>query len=284
MQVQRPETEKRVSITAIDGGERQLRDDVVAMEEPMEVRIVFGPEGNRKDRSLAITMRTPDFDFELAAGFLLTEGIIHSPQDISEFEFCGPVAEGREYGNIVRVKLSSDVELDVKSFQRHFYTTSSCGVCGKGSLDALSTSGLKRCESDDLRVEGGLIRELPDRLRQRQSVFHKTGGIHAAGLFSLNGDLVLIREDVGRHNALDKLLGNRLIAGELPLSSSILAVSGRASFELLQKALVGRIPVMVAVGAPSSLAVDLAGEFGMTLIGFASESRFNIYTHPERIV
>lgn len=281
--MQKPETEKQMQVTTIDGGNRTTRDDQLTMEEPMEVRVVFGPPDARKDRSLSITMRTPDYDFELAAGFLLSEGIVKRKADVDRFEFCGPVADGRNQGNIVRVELSPLIELDIKSLQRHFYTTSSCGICGKGSLDAIRSQGMVVVGSADLRIASSLICELPNRLREQQSVFARTGGIHAAGLFDAAGDPVLVREDVGRHNAVDKLLGNRLIEDRLPMSEKILVVSGRSSFELVQKAVVGGVPVMVAVGAPSSLAVELADEFGMTLIGFASDRRFNIYSHPQRI-
>ncbi len=281
---QHPETEKEVSVLRFEPGARNEQDDYVALEEPMEIRVVFGPDGSRKDRSLAITMRTPDFDFELAAGFLLSEGIITGRDDVSGFEFCGSVAEGRHQGNIVRVELATGIELDIKSLQRHFYTTSSCGICGKGSIDAVQSQGLVACNRDSMHVDSELINRLPVLLRESQTVFHRTGGIHAAGLFDGSGTLLVTREDIGRHNSLDKLIGNQLLENKLPLAERILVLSGRTSFELVQKALVARIPMVIAVGAPSSLAVDLAQEFSVTLIGFVSGNRFNVYSHPRRIV
>ena len=278
----RSESEKSFSITQVKNGERVATDDTLAVEEPMEIRVVFGPEARRTGRSLAITMRTPDHDFELAVGFLFCEGIISSFDQIKNIEFAGAVAEGRDKPNIVRVELNPGIEVRTQDLQRNFYTTSSCGVCGKGSLDALDAQSLKPVESD-VRVDADLICKLPNLLRAEQTVFHATGGIHAAGAFDQSGQLVCLREDVGRHNALDKLIGRSLMDAKLPMSNSIVVVSGRASFELLQKSLSASIPILVAVGAPSSLAVDLAERFGLTLIGFASEHRFNVYTHAERV-
>ena len=270
-----------VILTREEGSESM--QDSLAVEEPMEIRVVLGPNEKRTGKSLSITMRTPGHDFELAAGFLLTEGIITQSDHIQGFEFCGPVAEGRSEGNIVRVELTPEVELDIKKLQRHFYTTSSCGICGKASLEAINAQGLQAIEHDDFAIDDTVIRALPDKLKAQQDVFARTGGLHAAGWFDHNGDLVAIREDVGRHNALDKLIGNRLLNHSLSNAHSVVVVSGRASFELLQKALVARIPMLVAVGAPSSLAVDLAREFNMTLIGFASKKRINVYSGRQRV-
>ena len=266
------------------GREPIARDDLLAVEEPMEIRVASGRGPQRKARSLSITMRTPGNDFELAAGFLHTEGILEGAKQIESIEFCGPVAPGRTTSNIVRVDLTEDVELDLGSLERHFYTTSSCGICGKASLDAVQVKGLAPLPPGRFRLSRATIHKLPARLRTMQPVFESTGGLHAAGLVTQVGDLVATREDVGRHNAVDKLIGRRFLDGETPLDSYAMVVSGRASFEILQKALVAGIPAIVAVGAPSSLAVDLADRFGMTLIGFASEERFNVYTHAERIV
>jgi FdhD protein len=264
-------------------------DDSVAIESPLEIRIVFGPSSARKDRSLSITMRTPGHDSELAAGFLLSEGIIRSGAEIDSFEFCGTVPEGEPTSNQLRVNLNPSVEIDMSKLQRHFYTTSSCGVCGKASLDAIEAQNVSPLINKDLSVPASLVRILPDLLRQQQDIFGSTGGLHAAGLFSANGELLALREDVGRHNAVDKLVGQQLIdvaaegQGGSAMSNLILVVSGRASFELAQKAIVAQIPMMVAVGAPSSLAVDLAKQFGFTLVGFNTGKKFNVYSGGERV-
>ncbi len=276
------ESEKKFRITQVTPAERHQREDSLAVEEPMEIRIVFGPPERRTGRSLSITMRTPDHDFELAAGFLFTEGIVDRAEQILGFEFCGEIPEGRQRSNIVRVELDSQLNVQIQNLQRHFYTTSSCGICGKGSLEAIRSTGVKPVDSP-LTVRAETIYQLSDRLREAQSVFQQTGGIHAAGLFNQSGELITQREDVGRHNALDKLVGNQLLEGQLPLHQHILVVSGRSSFELVQKAAAAQFPVMVSVGAPSSLAVELADEFGITLIGFASRERFNVYTHSHRM-
>ena len=234
-------------------------------------------------------MRTPGNDFELAAGFLLSEGIIQSREDIDSFEFCGTVAEGESTSNQLRVNLSPSVDIDMSKLQRHFYTTSSCGVCGKASLDAIEAQDISPIINNELTVPASLTQKLPDLLRQQQDIFGSTGGLHAAGLFSTTGELLDLREDVGRHNAVDKLVGKQLIdssragQGGEGMANSILVVSARASFELVQKAVVAQIPVMVAVGAPSSLAVDLAKRFGLTLVGFNTGDKFNVYSGNERI-
>ena len=258
-------------------------EDSVAIESPLEIRAVFGPTSGRKDRSLSITMRTPGHDFELAAGFLLSEGIIQSGADIDSFEYCGTVVEGESTSNQLRVNLSPSVEIDMSKLQRHFYTTSSCGVCGKASLDAIEAQDVSPITNNGLTVAASLVRKLPDLLRQQQDIFGSTGGLHAAGLFSRDGQLIDLREDVGRHNAVDKLVGKQLIdsgagQGGGTMTNSVLVVSGRASFELVQKAVVAQIPIMVAVGAPSSLAVELAKRFGLTLVGFNTGEKFNVYS------
>jgi FdhD protein len=277
------QSEKKFRIIHVTPAERDERDDQLAVEEPMEVRIVFGPAERRTGRSLSITMRTPDHDFELAAGFLVTEGIIQSPKQIKGFEFCGEIAEGRTTANIVRVELETTVNVQMQNLQRNFYTTSSCGICGKGSLEAIRSSGTEPVRSS-LTIAYDTIYQLPNRLKLAQSIFQHTGGIHAAGLFDRSGQLLIQREDVGRHNALDKLIGNQFLQGCLPLTERVLVVSGRTSFELVQKAATAQFPIMVSVGAPSSLAVELASEFGITLIGFASQHRFNVYANPSRLV
>jgi FdhD protein len=272
---------RHYSISQYEETEITARDDVLAVEEPMEIRVVTGPAEKRTSKSLAITMRTPDHDFELAAGFLFTEGIVTGHDQIRKFEHCGPIAADRLRPNIVSVELADDIALDFKLLQRHFYTTSSCGICGKASLDALEAQKWSPVQ-DTLQIRGELICDLPNRLKREQSIFQSTGGIHAAGLFDRNGELICCREDVGRHNALDKLIGRQFLDGKLPLSRQVLVVSGRASFELLQKSLAAAIPIVVAVGAPSSLAVDLARRFEMTLIGFTTKQRFNVYSRPDR--
>jgi FdhD protein len=246
-------------------------EDRLAVEEPLEIRL--------GDRSLSITMRTPGHDLELAAGFLLTEGIIQGPEEVSRIAFCGAS------GNVVRAELRDGVSVDLKRLERHFYTSSSCGVCGKSSIDALRVSVPEAARSSGpMLVRSSVILELPERLRRSQGLFDTTGGMHASALFDPDGELLLLREDVGRHNALDKLIGHELLEKRLPLGSRILLVSGRASFELVQKAAVAGIPVLAAVGAPSSLAVALAREAGMTLIGFLRDGRFNIYCGEDRMV
>jgi FdhD protein len=263
-------------------------DDSVALEEPLEIRVASGPRENRGQTSLSVTMRTPgapnsESDFELAAGFLWTEGILTAPDQIERIRCSGfPSLEGGHV-NVVVVELAPGVTLDMPSLERHVYTSSSCGVCGKTSLEAVRTRSSFTLPSEGARWEPITIHRLPDTLREAQAVFERTGGLHAAALFTPAGDLQALREDVGRHNAVDKLIGAQLRAGALPLTDRLLLVSGRASFELVQKAMMAGIPVLAAVGAPSSLAVDLARDCGMTLLGFVRNERFNIYSGPERI-
>lgn len=261
--------------------------DSVAVEEPLEIRVVFGPASHRRSKSLSITMRTPGNDPELAAGFLLSEGIVKSPSELVGFEFGGPIADGADVGNTIFVELSENAEFEPERFQRHFYATSSCGVCGKASLETLRNQNVKPIV-ESVKVDPELIFRLPGMLRKQQGIFDVTGGLHAAGLFNFKGDLLSIREDVGRHNAVDKLVGSQILgrAGDarmLSLGGHLLVVSGRASFELMQKAVVARIPVLVAVGAPSSLAIELAKEFKMVLLGFTSGERFNVYAGEDRL-
>lgn len=258
--------------------------DVVAVEEPLEIQLNYEkPGGLRVTRSAAITMRTPGHDPELAAGFLFTEGILSERDQLEAIR--GAVSPDAPPGtsHAMQVVLRAGVAVDLKPLERNFYTTSSCGVCGKASLAALQFGGRGILPADGPLLEGATIRRLPEILRETQTVFDQTGGLHAAGLFDFAGNLRCVREDVGRHNAVDKVIGERFLAGETPLSRSILLVSGRASFELMQKALMAGIPVLAAVGAPSSLAVDVARRFGATLIGFLRDGRFNLYAGAQRL-
>ena len=259
------------------------RPDELAVEEPLEIRLGYSAAGQRVQQSISVTMRTPGQDAELAAGFLLSEGIIRGPADIEFIRPCGPAVGPLKLHNVVRVELSPDVIVDLKRLERHFYTTSSCGVCGKTSLEALQVSATPDLLVDRPLFSVDIVHRLPLKLREAQAVFDHTGGLHGAALFTVEGELLGLREDVGRHNAVDKLIGSELLAGRLPLRDKIILVSGRASFELMQKALMAGIPILVAVGAPSSLAVELARRFKMTLIGFARDGRFNIYSGASRL-
>ncbi|MGQ0796440.1 MAG: formate dehydrogenase accessory sulfurtransferase FdhD [Methanobacteriota archaeon] len=258
-------------------------DDVLATEEPMEIRVVTSEDGEPRERSLSVTMRTPGNDFELAVGFLFGEGLMRSNRDVDRVVYCtSPILE-QEY-NVVSVHLRDGVRIDPHRLERHFYTTSSCGVCGKTSLEAVRVAASYAIPADRPRVRRDVIERLPERLRGDQEVFRATGGLHAAGLFDAGGRLECLREDVGRHNAVDKVVGQAVLAGRVPLSDRVLVVSGRASFEIVQKAAVAGIPVVVAVGAPSSLARELAKTFRMTLVGFARGETFNIYEGADRIL
>ena len=251
--------------------------DYLAAEEPLEIKVRFGPKAERVLRSISITMRTPQDDLDLARGFLFTEGIIQAADDINSIE-VDPLD-----ANVIKVDLKEGFEVDLGRLERHFYTTSSCGVCGKTSMEALRSVGCESVADHILNLDPSKIQLLPEKLRKNQDVFQETGGLHAAGLFDSGGDFLFSREDVGRHNAVDKLIGHALTIKSLYLPSTVILVSGRASFELVQKTLMASIPTLVAVGAPSSLAADLAEEYGLTLIGFTSESRFNVYTRQDRI-
>lgn len=260
-----------------------VRDDVVAVEEPMEIRLVFGPDEKRSMRSLSVTMRTPGQDADLAAGFLFTEGILEAPEQIASIEHRGVDGDGVPTNNIVRVNLRPDVEVDFQRIQRNFMTNSSCGVCGKASLESLDVKGIEPLPFGTPAFNADIVYLLPDALRMGQPTFAKTGGIHAAGFANNDGELLETREDIGRHNAVDKLIGSQFLKKSLPVSQAAIVVSGRASFEIVQKAIVAGVPIMIAVGAPSSLAVELAAKYQMTLIGFASSRRFNVYTDVGRI-
>lgn len=252
------------------------RPDTLAVEEPLEVRVAGRP--------LSVTMRTPGHDFDLAAGFLVSEGVIRGSADIQGIRYCaGAVDDGTNTYNVVDVALAPGVAPPDPSVERNFYTTSSCGVCGKASLDAVRTSAFWTVHDDPVRFDTALLEQLPDRLRSAQPVFDRTGGLHAAGLFTPDGELLCAREDVGRHNAVDKVLGWAAREDRLPLTGTILMVSGRASFELVQKAVMGGIPALAAVSAPSSLAAELATDAGLTLVGFLRGSSMNVYSGADRL-
>ena len=276
---ERPGASVETEIVSYDGGAVSTRYDRLATEEPLEIRLRAGAQ----TRTVAITMRTPGADFELAAGFLFNEGVIAGLDDLCGITYCvdRDVAEEQRY-NIVNVDLAANELPALDALERHFTMTSACGVCGKANIDALRDRGLTPVRST-LRVDAATIAALPERLREAQRVFAATGGLHAAALFDARGKLVAVREDVGRHNALDKLIGWGLMESKLPFGEHIALFSGRASYELLQKSISAGIPVACAVSAPSSLAVDLAREFGVTLVGFLRGARFNVYAGAERI-
>ncbi|MEV6593757.1 formate dehydrogenase accessory sulfurtransferase FdhD [Streptomyces acidicola] len=277
-------TERR-KVIRIRDGVVSARPDTLVAEEPLEIRLNGKP--------LAITMRTPGDDFALAAGFLVSEGVLGAADELQNIVYCaGATVDGSNTYNIVDVKTAPGVVIPDITLERNVYTTSSCGLCGKASLDAVRTTA--RWPIDDthdahggeappVRLDPALLAQLPDRLRAAQRVFDRTGGLHAAALFSEDGELLDVREDVGRHNAVDKLVGRALQSGALPLSRAVLLVSGRASFELAQKAVMAGIPVLAAVSAPSSLAVDLALESGLTLVGFLRGASMNVYAGEHRI-
>ncbi|MGH8870287.1 MAG: formate dehydrogenase accessory sulfurtransferase FdhD [Actinomycetes bacterium] len=253
-----------------------VRTDTLVVEEPLEIRLSGSP--------LAVTMRTPGDDFDLAAGFLVSEGVATEREHITTIRYClGEDEEGRNTYNVLDVLLGEGVTPPDTSLQRNFYTTSSCGLCGKASLDAVRTSARWEVRNDPLQLSTATVAALPERLRDAQQVFERTGGLHAAGLFTAEGELLCIREDVGRHNAVDKVVGWALQQGALPLAGTVLLVSGRASFELVQKALMAGIPAMAAVSAPSSLAVELAEDAGLTLVGFLRGSSMNVYAGGHRL-
>ncbi len=276
----RPPIERRRILRVQDSG-NLLDVDQLAVEEPLEIRVSWQDGDAVRQERIAVTMRTPGADFELAAGFLLSEGVLPGADAIADVAYCLDVPEQQER-NVVTVTLRPGVAFDEQRVRRNFYTTSSCGVCGKASIEAIEHQGCTAVPPG-LAVDVAVIRRLPDALRAAQPIFAETGGLHGAGLADTGGRLHAVFEDVGRHNAVDKLIGAELLAGRLPLSERILVLSGRASFELVQKAVVARIPVVVAVGAPSSLAVQTAVTFGVTLAGFARAEGFNVYTGDGRI-
>lgn len=281
--MKRPGPTTTATVWKVRAGESHEEADRLAAEEPMEIRVESAPNGHRESTSLSVTMRTPGNDFDLAAGFLFTEGIVAAKRDIARIEYCVDPGAAQEY-NVVSVVLRPDLEFRADRLTRHFYMTSSCGVCGKTSLEAIRVAARYPIPDDRPRMDSKTIAVIPERLRREQALFSETGGLHAAGLFDANGTLRDLREDVGRHNAVDKVIGAAFLANQVPLSEKVLAVSGRGSFEILQKAAVAGIPFVVAVGAPSSLATAIADEFGMTLIGFARGDRFNVYAGRHRIL
>ena len=255
-----------VPIQKVEGQSSAPFQDLLAVEEPLEIRL--------GKSTISITMRTPGHDAELALGFLFSEGILPGPRDLQD------VVSSK---NLLTVHLKPDVEVDLDRLKRHFYTTSSCGVCGKASIEALRMQACPLASSESAVIASSVIHRLPAVLREDQRIFERTGGLHAAALFDSSGALLLVREDVGRHNAVDKLIGAELLAGHVPLQDKLLLVSGRTSFELVQKALMAGVPILAAVGAPSSLAVETARRFNLTLLGFVRDDRFNIYSGASRI-
>jgi FdhD protein len=265
-----------IEVVKVRGNVRELTDDSVAVEEPLEIRLGYEDAGERRTRSVSITMRTPGHDEDLAAGFLYTESIVRSPDDIAIIKPC-------DGDNTIRVELEDGVDVDLDRLQRHFYTSSSCGVCGKASLDALRATGLEPAPAIPAQFSREILLAAPGRLRVMQRTFEETGGLHAAAAFGSDGELLVVREDVGRHNAVDKVIGALFRRARLPARDLGLMVSGRASFELMQKTAVAGMPLLAAVSAPSSLAVALAREFNMTLVGFLRGDTFNVYAGEERI-
>ncbi|MWB98535.1 formate dehydrogenase accessory sulfurtransferase FdhD [Agromyces seonyuensis] len=263
------------------GPSRSTREDVLAVEEPLEIRI--------GGRSWSVTMRTPGDDFDLVAGFLVSEGVVAAAPELASLRYCAGVTETGERAentyNVVDAVLGPGAIPPRDAHARHSTTTSACGVCGTTSIDAVTKEARFELDADGdaALVDAGLLASLPDRLRAQQRLFDSTGGVHAAGLFTAEGELLCLREDVGRHNAVDKVVGWALREGRLPLSGTVLQVSGRASFELVQKARLAGIPVLAAVSAPSSLAQQLAERSGLTLVGFSRGTSFTVYAHPERI-
>ena len=291
-----------VSVARFSGTEARSAIDLLAVEEPLECQLEYGPAEDRRVKSISVTMRTPGHDFELAAGFLMTEGVVRDSVDIEGIRYVAgrlnPVEEEtrdersqegttvlpyQPERNVVRVELLPGVSVSLANLERNFYTTSSCGICGKASLLALRTVCPPRAVNE-FQVAAEVLYSLPARLRDAQNVFDKTGGLHASGLFDSSGHLFSSREDVGRHNAVDKLLGAEFLADRTPLRDRVLMLSGRASFELLQKALMGGIPMVVSVGAPSSLAVQVARDFNITLVGFLRADHFNVYHGANRVI
>lgn len=260
------------------------REDSVATEEPLEIQLSYAKQGGlRVTKSISVTMRTPGNDAELAAGFLFTEGIVSDRGQIDAIGAAPAGSGGSSRANTLRVALHPWVDVDLRGLERHFYTTSSCGVCGKASLEAIRAAARAPLNPEEPMIHAGVVARMPETLREAQAVFEQTGGLHGAALFDPAGAMLCAREDVGRHNAVDKVLGAQFLAGRTPLSRHILVVSGRASFELMQKAIMAGVPVLAAVGAPSSLAVSVARQFGATLLGFVRDGRVNVYSGAQRL-
>jgi FdhD protein len=286
-----------VEIFRVKRDEISMLQDAVAVEEPLEIQLVYGPADDRKVKSISITMRTPGNDDELAAGFLMTEGVVRDATHITSIGTPSAATTALRNGagarqvalptglrsQVIRVELSPEVEVSMSTLERNFYTTSSCGVCGKASLMALRTL-CPLPQRDNFMIRSDILSTLPQQLQKAQEAFNKTGGLHAASLFTADGQLHSVREDVGRHNAVDKLLGEAFLEDLVPLRNHLLLLSGRASFELLQKAVMGGIPMVAAIGAPSSLAIEVAREFSITIVGFLRLESFNVYSSPKRVL
>jgi FdhD protein len=271
-----PRKARSVDLTQVsewDDGKLHRKDDYLAAEEPLEIRVGDDP--------LSVTMRTPGHDRELAAGFLFTEGLVQRREQILKLENAAP-QDGTNRGNVIAAELTPDAAPDFVKMKRHFFAASSCGICGKASIDSIRSRGLAP-PNPDFRLDAEILVRMPDALRDSQDVFQRTGGLHAAALFNPQGKLLVLREDIGRHNAVDKVIGWALLEGRVPLSDSALLVSGRGGFEIVQKSIVAGVPVVASVSAPSSLAVQLARELHLTLIGFLRGKRFVIYAGEERV-
>jgi FdhD protein len=273
-----------IDVRKVRGDQQFSEADRIAVEEPLEIQLCSVSLDGAAAKSISITMRTPGDDVELAVGFLFTESIIHDPSELVSVEHVGQVDNETGLQNAIRVELVPEVGIDISKLERHFYTTSSCGVCGTASIDALHVSGLESVQANGAGFKRDVITEMPVRLMAGQQLFSETGGLHAAALFDQAGNIIVVKEDVGRHNAVDKVIGWMFQNARLPAQSHGLMVSGRASFELMQKSLVAGIPLFAAVGAPSSLAVRLAKDFGMTLVGFLRDGGFNVYSEAARII
>ncbi len=276
--IERPAAQTKAQVIVFEDGASVRRSDRVVTEEPLEIRVVHGG----KSHSVAVTMRTPGTDFELAAGFLFGEGVVTTRDQITAISYCRDDDLPDQLYNIVIVELASSARVDLGHMERHFQISSACGVCGKANIEEISLRGIQMVPRG-ASTSAGVITSLPEGLRASQRLFESTGGLHAAGLFDLEGNVIAAREDVGRHNAVDKLIGWALLDGRTPLHENILMVSGRSSFEIVQKALVGAVPIVCSVSAPSSLAIDVARQFGMTLVGFLRGNRFNAYAGEDRI-
>ena len=269
---------RHIKITRVNEKGILETNDQLAVEEPLEIQMMYGSAGNRITKIISVTMRTPGNDEELATGFLFTEGIINNKNQVTKIQ------SDREDGNKVMVILCDTTVPHLQTADRNFYTTSSCGVCGKSGIDAIKTVSMYAQQEDAMKVSAAVFYRLPIALKKQQELFASTGGLHASSLFDVDGNLLLLREDVGRHNALDKVIGACFFNNHLPLDNTILLLSGRTSFELIQKASMAGIKIIASIGAPSSLALQVAEEFGITLIGFLGEEKFNIYSAGHRIV
>jgi FdhD protein len=277
---ERARSRKRTRVMKVEGDQARERTDQLATEEPLEIRLVAGDE----TRTLAVTMRTPGSDFELAAGYLHGERVVGRRADIAAIRYCtDPELDATQQYNVVSVELSAPEIPELRGLERHTFTSSACGVCGRAGIESLEAEGCTPLPAGP-EVTTDTLLALPDSLRKSQGIFDSTGGLHAAGLFTADGELLCLREDVGRHNAVDKVVGWAILEGRLPLSGHILMVSGRSSYEIVQKALAAGVPIVCSVSAPSSLAVDVATRFGMTLVGFLRTGRFNVYAGAERVL